>query len=352
MSTQAAVPSASEMVDLVVAVAEGKVKPVRLGQARPHNDRNTHCKVRRHRKLICPCAASAPLLQSLRCPSREFARLQDLYEVVTDSFDELVLDPKVDVLVEGYTPRCDACKAFAPRMRMLATLAAKHWPGRARIACFNILDNDRPTEHMPEKWTPSLRLFLAEPGSADAASSARVAPAAEATTKRSVLFQYGKDSTGGKGSSSTAAPPEPGSSKVKVVIPTMPELLEFLQAQTGGRLAVSDAMRKEAVLLEEEALVLTAAYDQVLEYMELWKAHADTIASGGSAEERVASKELQRRIVAAHKFLVYEAAADSAEHALGSLQKIADYVAEQEVVERVEAAWADGSASSQDELKA
>lgn len=300
--------------------------------------------------------------------------LQDLYEVVTDSFEELVLDPAVDVLLEGYTPRCDACKAFAPRMRMLASLAAKHWPGRARIAGFNILDNDRPTEHMPEKWTPSLRLFLADDTDDDGGSSsgsgaaagvggasaagptgfASKPEAAARKVKHSVLFQYGKDSTGGAGgaggagaAASATAPPEPTSklSKVKVVIPTLPELLDFLQAQTRGRLVVSDAMRKEASLLEEEALVLTAAYDQCLEYMELWKAHADTIvaAAGATGQDKAVSKELQRRIVAAHKFLVHEAAGDSAERALALLQTVADYVAHHEVVERVEAVWASES---------
>lgn len=337
LSPQSSIPSAGEMADLVVAFTEGKLKPARLGQARPPNDRNQHYK--------------------------------DLYEVVTDSFEELVLDPAVDVLLEGYTPRCDACKAFAPRMRMLASLAAKHWPGRARIAGFNILDNDRPTEHMPEKWTPSLRLFLANDTDDDggsssgsgAAAAAGGAGAAGATgfaskpeaaarkAKRSVLFQYGKDSTGGAGGAGAAAsetaPPEPTSSKVKVVIPTLPELLDFLQAQTRGRLAVSDAMRKEAALLEEEALVLTAAYDQCLEYMELWKAHADTIvaAAGATGQDKAVSKELQRRIVAAHKFLVHEAAGDSAERALALLQTVADYVAHHEVVERVEAVWASES---------
>lgn len=370
------------MADLVVAFTEGKLKPARLGQSRPPNDRNQQYKVSAFEASDSLCVFSTDYdvtghsCELFACLSIcsdlvsavVWAALQDLYEVVTDSFEELVLDPAVDVLLEGYTPRCDACKAFAPRMRMLATLAAKHWPGRARIAGFNILDNDRPTEHMPEKWTPSLRLFLADndhdDGSnragADAGGGSTSKPAAAAAgkTKCSVLFQYGKDSTGGArgagaaggagaaaSDAAAAQPPEPTASKVKVVIPTLPELLDFLQAQTHGRLAVSDAMRKEAALLEEEALVLTAAYDQCLEYIELWKAHADTIvaAAGATGEDKAASKELQRRIVAAHKFLVHEAAGDSAESALVLLQKVADFVAHHEIVERVEAAWASES---------
>ena len=76
--------------------------------------------------------------------------LQYLFEVVTDSFDDVVLNAPMDVLLEGYSSRCDACKAFTPRLRMMAFLANKHWPTRLRVAQMNILDNDRPLEWMPE----------------------------------------------------------------------------------------------------------------------------------------------------------------------------------------------------------
>ena len=74
----------------------GAVAPTRMGQPRPPGDRSPHCAA--------------------------------LTEVVTESFAELALDPRRDVLLECYTRRCDACKAFAPRLRMLAQLCAQRAP--------------------------------------------------------------------------------------------------------------------------------------------------------------------------------------------------------------------------------
>lgn len=115
------VPTTRSINAFVAAFRRGELAPVRLGQPRPPRDR------------VPACSA--------------------LWEIVTDSFTELVLDPaasgRTDVLVEGYTPRCDSCKALAPRFRMFAALTAKHWP-TLRVARFDIYSNDRITEWMPE----------------------------------------------------------------------------------------------------------------------------------------------------------------------------------------------------------
>ena len=112
------IPSAGGIVRFVTDWHAGKLKPARLGQPRPPGDRAD--------------------------------RFPYLYEVVTDSFDDVVLGTDEVVLLEGYSSKCDACKALAPRLRMLAFLANKYWPGQLRVARMNILDNDRPLEWMPE----------------------------------------------------------------------------------------------------------------------------------------------------------------------------------------------------------
>lgn len=48
----------------------------------------------------------------------------DLWRVVYDSFNDVVLDPKADVLVEVYMPGCKACGALSPRVHMLSDLLA------------------------------------------------------------------------------------------------------------------------------------------------------------------------------------------------------------------------------------
>ena len=41
--------------------------------------------------------------------------------IVGDTFEDIVLDPKKDVLVEYYAPWCGFCKSFAPEYEKIAT---------------------------------------------------------------------------------------------------------------------------------------------------------------------------------------------------------------------------------------
>jgi Thioredoxin len=320
VSTQVGIPTAKEMEEMVLSFLKGGLQPTMMGQARPPKDRNANC--------------------------------EDLYEVVTDSFDDVVLDPEVDVLLEGYTPKCDACKAFGPRMRMLASLVAKHYgSGRLKIACMNILDNDRPVAYMPEKWTPSLRLFLA--GSAGEGGK----------KKKSVLFRYGSNENSSESAASAASatsekPAGDGSDeeKVKVTIPSILEILTFIEKETGGRIKVTEELAKEAEALEQEAVILERCYDQALEFMELWAAYSEAIkeqprrpeilvAAGlpetpSRAAEQATAKQLQSLIIAAYKFLLHEAKSGSAEAALDRLQAVSNFIAERRIGERIEAAYA------------
>lgn len=323
VSPQASIPTAKEMEELVMGFLKGELKPTIMGQPRPDGDRSAYC--------------------------------LSLVELVTSSFDELVLaDPTTDVLVEGYTSKCDACKAFGPRIRMLAALAEKHYGskkregGKLRIACFNILDNDRPVEHMPEKWTPSLRLFLANP---DVESTGSGKP-----SKKSVLFRYGKkdeDNDGSNKPAEAAAKTKsdesdnsvPAEEKVKVTIPSILDLLSFIEKATGGRIKVTEAVAKEAEALEEEAVILERCYDQCLEFMELWAAYSEAIKSKPVPDKRAAeqatAKRLQQVIIAAYRFLLNDAKAGSAEEAIERLQAVSSFIAENKIGERIEAAYAD-----------
>ena len=119
LMTQRAAPSVNELIAFVSAFLSGALSPAMLGQPRPPHDRSPDWPA--------------------------------LWEVVTESFDEVVLDRRVDVFLEALSPRCDACMAFAPRMRMLSAFAAVHAP-QLRIATMNILDNDKPRSCLPEVW--------------------------------------------------------------------------------------------------------------------------------------------------------------------------------------------------------
>ena len=214
--------------------------------------------------------------------------------MVTESFTPLVLDPRRDVLLETYTARCDACRALAPRVRMLAQLCAQHLP-QLRVAAMDVLDNDRDPEHLPEKWTPAFRLFLradgdgADHGGARGAGGVRGEGGAgggegrsRPQRKRSVLLNYGDEAPaagagGDGGSDNGAAPPAaagafapvvPAAAPApsRVVLPSIPELLAFVAEATRGRLAPSPALAALADAAEAEAVQLERAYDAAMDY--------------------------------------------------------------------------------------
>lgn len=301
LSTDTDTPTASSIQAFVNAFLEGKLKPAMLGQPRPPGDASASCSA--------------------------------LTEVVTDSFRELVLDPQAHVLLECYTRKCDACKAFAPRYRMLARLVQKHLaaagaaasgssstPGtKLRIAAMDILDNDKDPDWIPEKWTPSLRLFPAlKPGEKQ---------------KHAILLQYDPDANLANAAAVTTGVRLTGHDSTsatgqKVFLPTLPALLQFVEAHTA--LKLPQALHAEAAAQEEEALVLESAYDSALTYMQLWKDFTSVleqlqqslqapaggdVASPAVATQRAAQlraltaggEELKAVLVEAYNFIMNEA---------------------------------------------
>jgi hypothetical protein len=296
------------MSGLVTSFLKGELSPVLLGQPRPPGDL---------------AEGSAHLI-----------------EVVVDSFDELVLDPYADVLLEAYTRTCDACKAFAPRYRMLAALAAEASTGsggggvRLRVARMDIADNDRQVAHMPEKTTPSLRLFPAcGPGE----------------RKKSVLLQYGAGE--GAGAAET------------IHLPSLLSLLSFLEANTGGRVVITPALRARAEEQEEVAVALESAYAACLRYMGLWSAYSGLVedgrvaleeSGGGKDPERVAelkdaqavADEMRALVIEGYTFVVNEADGNGLEPTLRRLDAVRAHVARCGIAEVVEGAMAAAAAEA------
>ena len=270
-------PNAGEVAAQLRAFLAGTLAPTVLGQARPPGD-------------LAPHSAH-------------------LREVVTESFDELVLreSARRAVLLAGTSPRCDACKALGARLRMFATLSSRHYDDALRVATFDIVNNDRPLAYMPERVTPTLRVFVQGKGS---------------------LLPM--DGGGGGGS--------------HVTLPTIPELLQATAAASHGRVEITAAARADAVRLEAEAVQLDAAYEQALQYMELHAAFSEALAAAGSnaptaAADTAAERELRERISRAYAFVAYEAGEGGAEAAAKALGRVADLVSEARVDERVRAAW-------------
>jgi thiol-disulfide isomerase/thioredoxin len=282
--------SSEDLVSFLSLFQSKKLKPTLLGQDRPVDDKN-------------------PLFP-------------DIFEVVTDSFDELVLDPSSDVFLEGYTSKCDACKAFAPRIRMLAKLCAEHYP-TLRIAQMNVLDNDRPIEHLPEKWTPSIRIF----------------PKCSSLPcdKKGILLSYA-DLVPSKNASAT------------IHLPTIPELLEFIQKNTNQRVNITPRILSQANQMEEEARIIEKCYQQVLEYMELWQIFQNMISEGvissmkvsnksidkdssgksltilEEESAKVANQQLRNKIVDVYKHIQENASVGTADSILERMESLAEFV--------------------------
>ena len=276
LMTEPGVPSAAAIAGFVAQQGAGALRPALLGQARPAGD------------------------ASPACPA--------LTQVVSASFDELVLAPSVPVLLLVHRRTCDACKAFAPRYRMLAQLAAQQLPS-LRVATIDAGDNDVDSAHVPESWTPVLRFFPAAP--APSPSSA----------KPSVLLDT-----------------RVGGLDTKIHLPTLPQLLEFLAEHSRGALALTPALRAQAEALEEEAAALEVAYDQLLNYVQLWRAHSEV---AGTEDAQRASNELKARVLACYTFIVKEAGAGGAEEAFQRLDGIAALVQAQGIAAAVATAAAD-----------
>jgi hypothetical protein len=276
--------SSGSLKTFVKSVINGTLKPTLLGQSRPIRDRNIHCR--------------------------------SLFEVVTDSFHEIVLDPTKDVLLESYTKRCDACKAFAPRMRMFAQLCEKYLPSLL-VAEIDILENDRDITHLPEKWTPALRIFLREESKGDIKTENQ-GVVLKKTHKKSALLDYGnkekevdvevnskeeeedenrqvrrrrRNSLISVSSSNPLVPVPP---PTRVILPTLPDLLDFVEEASNGRLVASAELYAKAAEAEEEAMELEQVYDVVLNFMQLYKAY-NTLLSDEEQEKKEKKREKKKK---------------------------------------------------------
>lgn len=340
------------------AFRANQLTPLLLGQERPPHDRNASCAA--------------------------------LTEVVTDSFGALVLDPAACVLLEGYSPTCDACKAFGPRLRMFACLVAKYGldkPSKGgaslRVCCMDIFSNDRVIAHMPERYTPTLRLFppagaakpktnsvLLEWNSAEdrfdyiARSSTgdddplerllldptlSLAALTDALAQREERYGLAKTKT------------------TKIVLPTLPELVAFVQTASKGAVSFPPEAAAEAEALEQEAMALEQAYTQVLDYLELWQAYvevcqaAEAASPAGQAQGGAEPKEdavamgLRKRIQAVYRYILTEAGSKpglgQAEMALDMLDGVAEFVDKHGVIDLLRSAMQGGLSNQESSTK-
>jgi hypothetical protein len=147
-------PTPDQLRTFLGAFAHSQLKPTLIGAPRPAGDVNPY-----HPSLT---------------------------QVVASSWEELVLDPKHDVLLEAYLTHCPMCMCLAPRVKMLAHLAEKYFP-TVKVAAINIDENDRPLEWMPGPAFPTIQLFNA--------GSSESTPATSRFTKLRGPTCTGKDAT-------------------------------------------------------------------------------------------------------------------------------------------------------------
>jgi thiol-disulfide isomerase/thioredoxin len=105
-----------------------------------------------------PRLKSAPIPTSSCVPSHVSGCV---WEVVTDTFDQIVLDNTKDVLLLHYSPSCTFCKTVVPVILRLAHALESN--DHVRIARINRVDNELPRTHDPYKPLvyPSFVLYLA-----------------------------------------------------------------------------------------------------------------------------------------------------------------------------------------------
>ena len=316
LMTTRKIPTEKEIIKFMNDYQYKRIQPALLGQERPPHDRSPNCK--------------------------------DLVEVVTDSFVELVLDPSTDVLFESYTKSCDACRAFAPRYRMLAQLSSKYLP-KLRVASMDIRDNDRDIRYLPEKWTPAIRLFPAiDTKTKDNNSSTQ-------DNKTSILLNYADDPAKISAANSSSNPDTNSTGTSKVYLPTLPELLTFVTENTQGRLPISSEFMQAATIAEEDASMLESAYDQTLQYMRLWQAYntmlddieeevkgkgkdKDTNINFNIQKKRQTSEKMKSMVIDTYSFIVDKAALGGLDTALTKLDQIANFVDKKDISREISVA--------------
>ena len=189
-----------------------------------------------------------------------------------------------------------------------------------------------------QKWTPSYRLFPKR-------GTRQIQPSAPGVGKSSILLDYGGSVTQHSGGASAAAVGSVQSdlsttTTPQLVLPSLPELLAFVVANTDGRVVISAAAAHEAEEREAEAVLLEHAYAQTLDYMEVWRTFRESIDAGmfdvAPKNEEQTAEELQRRIIACYRFIVDEGGSEgSVAGALERLQHVADLVQSARIAERL-----------------
>jgi len=145
--------------------------------------------------------------------------------VVYDSFDELVLSgdaANIDVLLLVHQEGCSACGALAPRLRMIAKMLNGMPAGKkVRIAMLNGTQNNPLPDAINTRAFPRLVAF----------------PKGEKSSP--VLIRMLEKEEGGRAG-----------------LPTVEDILDFLEGTSGTRFRVTPRMRAEAPGMERECSTL------------------------------------------------------------------------------------------------
>jgi protein disulfide isomerase family A protein 3 len=76
--------------------------------------------------------------------------------VVGETFEEIVMDPSKDVLIEFYAPWCGHCKKLEPKYNELAEKVKQSGPGNLVIAKMDATANDSPHAKYQARGYPTL----------------------------------------------------------------------------------------------------------------------------------------------------------------------------------------------------
>lgn len=286
-----------------------EIKPALLGQERSKDDKNPYCAT--------------------------------LTEVVTDSFYDIVLDKNKDVLLQTYTTRCDACKAFSARYRTLSQLVKQFWGDSApTIAAMNVLDNDKDFRYLPEKYTPAIRFFPAVTNKMAEKEGFVLDILSSANSGSLAPMHYARDANG-----------------TTVYLPTLVDLLEFMVKHSKNNLTISEEMRKLAEEQEVTCAYLESAYETCLNFMQLWKAFMDVIEDwdynasktqdkdgsirSGLERRKRDAETLKQKIVQAYNFIVNESCTANFSTVLDQLDDISLMITHHGIREAIDAATKD-----------
>ena len=118
-------------------------------------------------------------------------------------------------------------------------------------------------------------------------------------------------------------------------MPTLPDLLDFIEEATNGRLVASAELYAKAAEAEEEAMELEQVYDVVLNFMQLYKAYNTLLSDNEHEQDRKGEQEKEKRkdaetlrdlVGQSHRFIVQEASLGGLQQALKHLDAVANHV--------------------------